>query len=309
VTLAIKDASRSSVRRMDSPVVLVREARAVAADNAEARFVEASLSPTIRPGGPSARRHACENPCMDRTPGSAPQINELGQPIGFALPGWQSPPHPPHETLTGKYCSVVPLRAERHAADLWEAMAEDVTGARLTYSFTGPYADRAELQHFLQGVEDSCDPQYYAIEVNGRALGHAAHLRIDPRHGVIEIGHIYYSPRLARTRAATEAMFLFMDRAFKLGYRRYEWKCDSCNQPSRAAATRYGFTYEGLFRQAIVYKGRNRDTSWFAIIDRDWHAGLRAAYQRWLDPANFDAAGKQRLKLSELTAPFVHARS
>src|SRR5690606_13753244 len=140
----------------------------------------------------------------------------------------------------------------------------------------------------------------------GRAAGIAAYLRIEPNHGVIEIGHIYYSPRLARSRAATEAMYLFMANAFPLGYRRSERQCDRCNLPSRAAAGRLGFTYEGMFGQAIVYKGRNRDTSWFAIIDVDWRSGLRDAYLLWLDPGNFDGSGRQRRRLSELTAPFVH---
>ena len=128
----------------------------------------------------------------------------------------------------------------------------------------------------------------------------AAYLRIDPANGVIEVGHINHSPRLQRTRAATEAMYLMMRRAFdELGYRRYEWKCDSLNAPSRAAAERLGFQYEGLFRQALVYKGRNRDTAWFSIVDREWPA-LRTAFDRWLDPANFDEAGRQKARLSEL---------
>jgi RimJ/RimL family protein N-acetyltransferase len=245
-----------------------------------------------------------QNACMNRT-------NELGQPIGFAVPDWKSPPFPPHATLTGRYCRVEPLQAARHARDLWEAQAEDEKGERWTYSYNGPFASPGEFATWMAGVQVSRDPQFYALvdADSGRALGHAAYLRIDPRHGVIEIGHIYYSPRLARTRAATEAMYLLMAKAFALGYRRYEWKCDSCNLPSRAAATRYGFTYEGKFRQAIVYKNRNRDTTWFAILDRDWKSGLQDAYLRWLDPGNFDAAGQQKLKLSELTAPFVHARS
>lgn len=237
------------------------------------------------------------------------RINELGQPIGFAVPGWKAPPFPPHATLEGRYCRVEPLQAARHARDLWEAQAEDVTGSRWTYSFSGPYASFEEFEQWLSFAQASRDPQFYAIVVDGRAVGMAAYLRIDPKHGVIEIGHIYYSPRLARTRAATEAMYLFMSNAFGLGYRRYEWKCDSCNLPSRAAAVRYGFTYEGKFRQAIVYKERNRDTCWFAVLDVDWRAGLRDAYLLWLDPANFDSAGAQRRRFSELTAPFVHARS
>jgi RimJ/RimL family protein N-acetyltransferase len=237
------------------------------------------------------------------------RINELGQPIGFAVPGWSAPPFPPHATLAGRYCRVEPLQASRHARDLWEAQADDPTGSRWTYSFNGPFTSFEEFEKWMTGAQDSRDPQFYAIVVEGRAVGLASYLRIDPKHGVIEIGHIYYSPRLARTRAATEAMFLFMSNAFDLGYRRYEWKCDSCNLPSRAAAVRYGFTYEGKFRQAVVYKQRNRDTCWFAIVDGDWQAGLKDAYLRWLDPANFDSAGAQRQKFSALTAPFVHARS
>lgn len=239
---------------------------------------------------------------MDRT-------NEHGQPIGFALPGWQAPPFPPHATLDGNYCRLEPLQASRHARDLWEAQAEDAAATRWTYSYSGPFTGFEEFEKWMSGAQASRDPQSYAIVVDGRAVGMASYLRIDPKNGVIEIGQIYYSPRLARTRAATEAMFLFMCNAFDLGYRRYEWKCDSCNLPSRAAATRYGFTYEGKFRQAIVYKGRNRDTTWFSIIDADWSAGLKQAYLRWLDPANFDAAGGQKLKLSDLTTPYVHARS
>lgn len=233
------------------------------------------------------------------------RTNELGQPIGIALPGWNPPPFPPHATLAGRYCRLEPLQVSRHARDLWEAQSDDTTASRWTYSYSGPHASLGDFEKWMTGAEASRDPQFYAIVVDGRAVGMASYLRIDPKHGVIEIGHIYYSPRLARTRAATEAMFLFMSNAFDLGYRRYEWKCDSCNLPSRAAATRLGFTYEGLFRQAIVVKGRNRDTTWFSIIDADWKRGLDAAYQRWLDPQNFDEAGRQKLSLSTLTAPFV----
>ncbi|HEX6638185.1 MAG TPA: GNAT family protein [Steroidobacteraceae bacterium] len=237
------------------------------------------------------------------------RVNEFGQPIGFAVPAWQAPPFPPHATLAGRYCRLEPLRAERHARSLWEAQCEAPDGSRWTYLFNGPFAAFEAFEHWLKSVQDGRDPQFYAIVVDGRAVGVASYLRIDPRHGVIEVGHIYYSPRLARTRAATEAQFLLMSNAFALGYRRYEWKCDSCNLPSRAAATRLGFTYEGKFRQAIVYKGRNRDTCWFAIIDADWNAGLEDAYLRWLDPGNFDAEGRQVLGLSALTAPWVHAGS
>jgi RimJ/RimL family protein N-acetyltransferase len=247
---------------------------------------------------------------MKPTPDDAQRCNEFGQPIGFALPDWKPPPFPPHVVIAGRHCRLEPLRTARHLHALYEAQ-QDVNDARWTYSFHGPFADLAAYALWMKDAEGSRDPQHYAIvdAASGDAAGSATYMRIEPRHGAIEIGNIYFSPRLARTRAASEALYLFAANVFELGYRRFEWKCDSCNLPSRAAAVRFGFTYEGLFRQAIVNKGRNRDTCWFAIIDRDWQAGLAEAYLRWLDPANFDAAGKQKLRLSALTAPFVHARS
>jgi RimJ/RimL family protein N-acetyltransferase len=235
-----------------------------------------------------------------------PRTNEYGQPIGRALPDWNAPPFPPRVALAGRYCRIEPLDAARHAAQLWEAQRDDPQALRWTYSFHGPFADIAGYDAWLREAQASRDPQYYAIvDATGRACGTCAYMRIEPKHGVIEIGSIHLTTRLARTRAATEAMYLLMANAFALGYRRYEWKCDSCNLPSRAAATRLGFTYEGLFRQAIVNKGRNRDTTWFAVVDGDWNNGLQDAYLQWLDPGNFDAAGKQRSRLSALTARFV----
>jgi RimJ/RimL family protein N-acetyltransferase len=142
---------------------------------------------------------------------------------------------------------------------------------------------------------------------SGRAIGVASYMRIDPRNGSIEVGHINYSPLLQRKPAATETMYLMMKRAFELGYRRYEWKCDALNAPSRAAAQRLGFSFEGVFRQATVYKGRSRDTAWYATIDSEWPE-LERAFLRWLDPANFDAQGNQRLRLSDLTAPTLKQR-
>lgn len=237
--------------------------------------------------------------------------NAFDQPIGFDMTGWKAPPFPPREIMSGRYCRLEPLDADRHARELYDAQAEDRDGRTWTYLFQGPYTNFAEFESWCRVAQASGDKVFYAINdlQAGKALGFASYLRIEPTHGALEIGHIYYSPRLARTRAATEAMYLFMRHAFALGYRRYEWKCDSGNLPSRAAAERLGFTYEGLFRRAIVNKGRNRDTTWFAIIDEDWKGGLEDAYLRWLDPANFDERGTQELRLSELTAPFVHARS
>jgi RimJ/RimL family protein N-acetyltransferase len=239
------------------------------------------------------------------------RYNEHGQLIGPDLPGWTAPPFPEPRVLNGRYCRLEPLDPARHARQLFAAQADDSRGERWTYSFAGPFADFAAFEQWSRQAQASRDPQFYAIvdAASGEAVGSASYLRIEPRHGVIEVGHIYFSPRLARTRAATEAMYLMMANAFAQGYRRYEWKCDSCNLPSRAAATRFGFTYEGMFRQAIVNKGRNRDTTWFAIIDTDWKRGLEAAFQAWLDPSNFDAAGRQKQSLSALTAPFVERDS
>jgi RimJ/RimL family protein N-acetyltransferase len=236
------------------------------------------------------------------------RFNEFGQPIGFELPGWKPPPLPPHVTLQGRCSRLEPLNAANHARDIYEAQREDADGARWTYLFHGPYDNFGDYENWALQAEASRDPQFYAIvdAASDRAVGSCAYMRIEPKHGVIEVGNIYFSPRLGRTRAATEAMYLLMANAFDLGYRRYEWKCDSCNLPSRTAATRFGFTYEGLFRQAIVNKGRNRDTAWYSIIDRDWNGGLKDAYLRWLDPGNFDAAGAQTQKLSAFTAPYVH---
>src|SRR5262245_18288774 len=248
---------------------------------------------------------------MKPTPDDTHRFNEFGQPIGFALPGWTAPPFPPHVARSGRYGRLEPISAAQHARDLFEAQGDDPAGERWTYSFNGPFADVAAYEKWMRGAQGSRDRQHYAIVdvASGWATGSASYLRIEPAHGVIELGNIYFSPRLAQTRTASEALYLFIAGAFDLGYRRFEWKCDSCNLPSRAAAVRFGFTYEGCFRQAVVNKGRNRDTTWFAIIDRDWSAGLKDAWLRWLDPANFDAAGRQTLRLSELTAPFVHARS
>jgi RimJ/RimL family protein N-acetyltransferase len=202
--------------------------------------------------------------------------------------------------MIGRYCRLEPLDVERHAAQLHAGNSEDVAGVNWTYLPVGPFRDFAGYRAWLEQVAKGEDPQFHAIidTETGEAQGVASFLRIDPVMGAIEVGHINYSPRLQRRRAATEAMYLMMRRVFEeLGYRRYEWKCDSLNAPSRVAAQRLGFRFEGIFRQAVVYKARNRDTAWFSIIDREWPA-LRKAFERWLEPANFDAAGRQRTSLS-----------
>lgn len=227
-------------------------------------------------------------------------VNELGQPIGFPLPGWTERPRPPRTPIAGRFCTIEPLDPDRHAAQLFEANREDRDGRNWTYLPYGPFATLDAYGEWVAGASRADDPLFYAIRDNasGQAVGVASLMRIDPKPGVIEVGGINYSPRLQRRQGATEAMYLLMRRVFdELGYRRYEWKCDSLNAPSRAAALRLGFQYEGLFRQATVYKQRNRDTAWFSILDTEWSA-RRNAFEAWLDPANFDAAGRQRQRLA-----------
>ncbi|HET7597116.1 MAG TPA: GNAT family protein [Burkholderiales bacterium] len=236
----------------------------------------------------------------------ASYTNALGQPIGFPLPDWRAPPEPPREPMAGRYCRVEPLDPDRHARDLHAANMQDPSGRAFTYLSVGPFATYDAYFAWARAACVGHDPLFHAIvdAETGKAAGVASYLRVDTRNGVIEVGHINYSPLLKRTRAATEAMYLMMRRVFELGYRRYEWKCDALNAASRAAAQRLGFSFEGIFRQAVVYKGRNRDTAWYAMIDLEWPA-LDAAYTRWLHPDNFDAAGAQRLRLSDLTAPIL----
>jgi RimJ/RimL family protein N-acetyltransferase len=222
--------------------------------------------------------------------------------------GWKEPPVPTGAPLRGRYCELEPLEAGRHARSLFAANALDKQGLSWTYLPYGPFACFDDYRTWLEAQCRTREPLFYAIvdPASGDAVGVASYLRITPASGSIEVGHIHFSPRLQRTRAATEAMALLMAHAFELGYRRYEWKCDALNAPSRAAALRLGLSFEGVFRQATVVKGRNRDTAWYAAIDRDWPA-LRAAFEQWLSPDNFDADGRQRVGLSSLTAPILRA--
>ncbi len=229
-------------------------------------------------------------------------VNAFGQPIGPPVPGWQARRRPPRAVMRGRFCVVDPVDPERHAAALFAANSEDKEGRNWTYLPHDPYARFEDYREYLAAAGRADDPLVHAIVLteSGRAAGVASFMRIDPAVGSIEVGGINYSPLLQRQPAATEAMFLMMRRAFdELGYRRYEWKCDSFNAPSRAAAERLGFRFEGIFRQATVYKGRSRDTAWFSIIDSEWPA-LKQAFERWLAPDNFDAEGKQRRRLQEL---------
>jgi RimJ/RimL family protein N-acetyltransferase len=235
--------------------------------------------------------------------------NSLGQPVGPPLPGWRSPAVPPRAAMNGRYCTVEPLDPARHAADLHAANSLDREGRNWTYLSLEPFVSEASYRAWVDTAAAGADPMFHAIVdgVSHKAVGVAAYMRIDPKNGTIEVGNINYSPLLQRKPAATEAMYLMMKRAFDLGYRRYEWKCDSHNAPSRGAAQRLGFSYEGTFRQAVVYKGRSRDSAWFSILDGEWPP-LREAFERWLAPANFDADGRQRTSLSGLTGPLLKAR-
>ncbi|HMJ82530.1 MAG TPA: GNAT family protein [Vicinamibacterales bacterium] len=237
------------------------------------------------------------------------EVNAAGQALGWRVDGWTAPPFPPREPMAGRTCRLEPLDVAAHAAHLHEANRRDATGGNWTYLPYGPFETLAAYVTWAAGVAAAADPQFHTVIdlATGTPVGVASYLRIDPGAGSIEVGHIHYSPLLQRTVAATEAMYLMMKRAFELGYRRYEWKCNALNAPSRAAAMRLGFSYEGLFRQARVDKGRNRDTAWYAMIDKEWPA-LDAAFRRWLDPSNFDERGRQRVALSALTAPILVSR-
>ena len=232
---------------------------------------------------------------------SSTQRNALGQEIGFALPNWTPPLVPARTTMQGRFCRLDPLDPDRHAPDLYSALSRDSTGALWTYLPYGPFPTLDSYRQWLRDNATGEDPLFYVIldEISGRAVGLAGYLRIAPTSGSIEVGHLQFSPELQRTPLATEAMYLMMKRAFEMGYRRYEWKCDALNAKSRAAAERLGFLFEGIFRQATVVKGRNRDTAWYAIIGSEWPT-LEMAFQRWLAPGNFDAAGGQLTRLSEL---------
>ena len=232
------------------------------------------------------------------------RMNQFGQPIGAPVPGWSKRPRPARDTLPGRYCRLEPVDVDLHAADLYQAYMEAPDGRDWTYLFTERPATPAAFAEYLAGLAASQDPLHYAIvdENTGKPVGTAALMRIEPNHGVIEVGAITFSPRLKRTRAATEAMYLLMRLAFDaLGYRRYEWKCDSLNAASRSAASRYGFTFEGIFRRAIVYKGRCRDTAWYSIVAEEWPP-IRSAFETWLNGDNFDEFGRQRRPLSIIRA-------
>lgn len=229
--------------------------------------------------------------------------NHLGQPIGEPLPNWTGAKSPERQTLSGRFCALEHLDPAKHLKDLKHAFDQDETGGLWTYLFFKSGMDQNNFKELITQLSQSDDPHYFAIlNSDAKAVGIASYMRIDPASGSIEVGGIAFSPELQRTPAATEAMVLMMQHAFEvLGYRRYEWKCDSLNAPSVRAAKRLGFVFEGTFRQAVVYKGRNRDTSWFSILDKEWPL-LKPCFEQWLSSENFDEDGDQIASLSSLVA-------
>lgn len=216
------------------------------------------------------------------------------------LSNWKGVPRPERIDLEGRYARLEAVDAAKHGADLLASAQKPGADERFRYLFEEPPADMAALTPWLERASTSSDPLFFAVidRRTGRAEGRQSLMRIDATHGVIEIGHILWGPAIARTRVATEALYLFATYAIDtLGYRRFEWKCHNLNEPSKRAALRFGFTFEGVFRQHMVAKGRNRDTAWFAIIDADWPR-LKAGYEAWLRPENFEADEQQKSKLT-----------
>ena len=233
-------------------------------------------------------------------------LNELGQPIGKLVKDWVTPDQPHRSSIAGRHCTIEPLSFEAHSTQLFEAYSQDKTGANWTYLPYGPFENSKHFHAWVAEQSEKLDPLFFAVveSASGAAVGVVSYMRITPGAGSIEIGHIHFSPKLQGTAAATEALYLTLQHIFSIGYRRCEWKCNALNEASRKAATRLGFTFEGVFRQTGVVKGRNRDTAWFSILDHEWPV-LDQAFQAWLAPENFSASGSQKQRLSELTATAV----
>ena len=228
--------------------------------------------------------------------------NSYGQPIGYLVNDWQECAFPPRSTMTGKWCRVERLVPEKHAEELFAAYVKQRNDQDWTYLQYGPFDRFDDYQSWLKKTETGDDPLFHTIieSKTNKAVGVASFLRIQPGIGVIEVGHIHFSPLMQKTSVATEAMFLMMRRVFdELGYRRYEWKCDALNARSRKAAERFGFSFEGLFRQATLYKNRNRDTAWFGMTDREWPM-IKKTFEIWLSPDNFDTQGRQKKNLKQI---------
>lgn len=227
------------------------------------------------------------------------RTNEYGQPVGDPVPDWEGVPLPDAKELTGRYCRLELLNPDKHADDLYDAYSVAPDGREWTYLSVGPFLTRESYRDWVAAAAVKADPRHYAVIdlAIDKAVGTLSLMRHDPANGVIEVGWVTFSQLLQRTPASTEAQYLLMAYVFDtLGYRRYEWKCDSLNAPSRSAALRLGFQFEGTFRNHVVYKGRSRDTMWFSITAPEWPK-LKQGFEHWLDPANFDEDGRQFTKL------------
>lgn len=227
---------------------------------------------------------------------------------GAPVPDWKSANSLRMERIVGHWCTLDAASTAQHAEDLFSAFQSGEAANDWLYLAYGPFGDRMSFDAWMSNTCLGDDPLFYVIRDNGsgKACGVASYLNIVPGAGSVEVGHIHFSPVIQRTPIATEAMYLMMRHAFDSGYRRYEWKCDSRNERSRRAAQRFGFSYEGLFRQHFVVKGRNRDTAWYACIDTEW-PDLKVAFETWLAPSNFDADSVQKTSLSVLTSPVLKA--
>ncbi|ABS67241.1 GCN5-related N-acetyltransferase [Xanthobacter versatilis] len=236
-------------------------------------------------------------------PGGVPGTIHDAVPLGAPVEGGPAR-RPAPVTLRGRHVAIVPFDAEKHAASLYALSHGPEKEALWAYLSAAPFPDEAAFARFYAEAATKADPLLFAIveAASGRAVGHATYMRIEPAHRVIEVGNILHTPALQRTPGATEAMYLMARHAFEdLGYRRYEWKCNALNAPSRRTAERLGFTYEGLFRQHMIIKGLSRDTAWYALLDHEWPKA-KAAFEAWLDPANFDAEGRQTQRLEDIRA-------
>ncbi len=235
--------------------------------------------------------------------------DEHGLPVGPPVPGWTAALQPRREALEGRFCRLEPVDVERHGPALWKAHSIAPDGRHWAYLFRDRPPCEAAFLELLFRMEQSVDPLHWSVvdcqdEV---ATGTLSLMRINSAQGVIEVGNVNFSPALQRTAASTEAQYLMMRYVFEtLGYRRYEWKCDSLNARSRATALRLGFSFEGIFRQAVIYKGRSRDTSWFSVVDREWPQ-LRAGFERWLSPDNMSASGQRLRSLIDFRADVQRA--
>ena len=231
-----------------------------------------------------------------------------GHPVGLPVSSFEPAERPSGATLTGSRVRLERLSAEQHASDLFHALQANPAGTMWTYMPHGPFETESDFIKWVSSIDNATDPLFYAIIdlATNKSVGIASYLRIDTQNRTVEVGWLTFSEQLRRSAAATEAMYLMATHAFELGYRRYEWKCNALNAPSIAAAERLGFSFEGVFRNAVIVKGHNRDTAWFGFTDGDWPA-IKQAHETWLDASNFDEEGNQKSSLRDLTAPLRHS--